>query len=57
LDTKTADKRKREQLRGRLDRLDRAILQLDAACELFEDDDVLAALPEGDDADFEWRQS
>lgn len=56
LDTKTADKRKREQLRGRLDRLDRAILQLDAACELFEDDDVLAALPERDDADFEWRQ-
>ena len=32
-DSRAADPRKRERLRGRLDRLDRAILQLDEACE------------------------
>ena len=56
-DARAADPRKRERLRGRLDRLDRAILQLDEACELFEDDDVAARLPDNDDWDFEWREA
>ena len=56
-DSRAADPRKRERLRGRLDRLDRAILQLDEACELFEDDDVQARLPDNDDGDFEWREA
>ena len=56
-DSRAADPRKRERLRGRLDRLDRAILQLDEACELFEDDDVAARLPDNDDGDYEWREA
>ena len=34
-----------------------AILQLDEACELYEDDDVAARLPDNDDGYFEWREA